>query len=77
LFDASTDALHGTDGRMSVADGEIKRSRGYSPSGSDAAVMGRERAQHGGVSTRLKTHNSARNSQRKPFARKVIAFGAG
>ena len=43
-LDAGSDAAHGAHGRMSVADGETERGRGYPASGSDAAVMGRERA---------------------------------
>jgi hypothetical protein len=36
-------------GRTLWADGEIKRSRGHPASGSDAVVVGGERAQHGGA----------------------------
>jgi hypothetical protein len=35
-------------GECFVADGEIERRRSCPASGSDAAVMGRKRAQHGG-----------------------------
>ena len=37
---------------MSVAEGEIKRSRGHPASGSDAVVTGGERAGNGGVSAK-------------------------
>ena len=67
---ASANAAHGTHGADSLAKREIERSRGYPASGSDAAVMGRERTGDGGVGANQRLNRKGKEKGRVSLPRR-------